>query len=102
MDRLRLNALAMVGGALIAAGLDTPGGRRLVQLRIDEEQAEISLQCLVPPDRFPAMLTEVEHRATAFRRWNDAQPIPGPAAHETARAAALRSVAADVARGWLG
>lgn len=75
-------------------------GIHRTRLAADEERDEIALLCVCRPDILESAMAEVDRRTEFY-----GQGHPGVDRHGrvcTPRAMAMQSVAADVARGWLG
>lgn len=92
-----LDRLGMTQGLAALGATLTEAGRRSLRYRLDEEQAAMHLLALAGP-RIESLLPEVDRRAEMFDQ--RARSVPYTL-HETPRAAACRSVADDVAKGWL-
>lgn len=99
--RIPIPPLVGVGLALMGSAFEETLTRGL-KLQADEEGALVQLRCVVHPARLDDTLTEVARRAEVIAAWQAQQPTVGRGYVETPRAAALRSVTADVVRGWLG
>ena len=72
------------------------------QLIADEEAAEIALKAVAHPLGWPALLAEADRRAEVMRDWRGESTVTDMvgAGLQTMRAAALRGLASELARGW--
>lgn len=92
-------AMARMGAAARAVGVNVAGLRDQLALQLDEQEAALRLAAVVGIGWSAVYADEVARRAELFTRWWQGMPMTPP--RSTARAAALRSVADDVMAGRL-
>lgn len=92
-DETTRRATIAHAGAIISGMVDA------IRAASDEEMAAIELATISQPGLLPVLTLEARRRAAVIEEIHKTTPWSGT--FSTPLAAGLRSVAADVARGWL-